>query len=94
MQQATLVTTRPLTFLGITTRTSNKSGTPQVFQIAKLGDPVKFENYDFFLNNEILSHFDGLTAGDSVNVNFNLGLRGNQLQVYLASVTKSVPVKS
>lgn len=92
---AVLATTRPLKFLGVTTRISTKSNPPRPFNIGKFADAEKFDNFDFFLNDEQLGMINGLATHDSVDVTFDLVNSSGRPSVSIVSIKKSsVPVGS
>lgn len=90
---AILATTRPMKFLGVTTRVSNKTNPPRSFNIGKFADAEKFENFDFFLNDEQFSMINGLVLHDSVDVTFDLVNANGRPSINITSIKKSsVPV--
>lgn len=92
---AILATTRPLTFLGVTTRVSTKTNPPRTYNIAKFADAEIFENFDFFLSDQQFAMVNGLVLHSLVDVTFDLTTRDGRPGINLNSISvrkMSVPV--
>lgn len=76
---------RALVYLGTTERVSQKTG--EVFELIKLADPSKYENYDFFKSQQLDT--TQLTEGEQVICTFEAQKRGFNLNLNLTSVMKA-----
>lgn len=89
MDNITLVSNKPFTFMGIRT-IEKRDGSGKTFSFLKLGNDVSFENYDFILTPETSRIGDGLVSGDKVLASFSLSIYNGRPSYTLVKLEKSL----
>ena len=76
--------TKDLVFMGVDSRVS-KSNNP--FRLARIGDPVAMQNFEFFVGDNVQIQAQ---PGDNVEVVLNLETQGYNVVPRLVSIIKKV----
>lgn len=80
---ATMITEQPMIFLGLRQMTSSKGN---LLNIVTLACPVKFENFDFFVNLDKIQ-LDPVANNSPVTARFELSKYNNNNDLRLVAVT-------
>lgn len=76
-----------LVYLGLQTRTSQNNNT---YELVQLGDPVAYQNEQFFVNDELKKQLNGLSTGDKVQVVLDFETQGRNRSVSLVEIKKVI----